>query len=62
MLALARLPDFNRAYHPADLTWSPADATAGLQFPGIVVLISAGHSHLGHGGIAAARPDQLTTI
>jgi len=32
MLALTRLPEFNRAYHASDLTWSPC-AVAGLQFP-----------------------------
>lgn len=32
MLALTRLPEFNRAYHATDLTWSPCDA-ASLQFP-----------------------------
>lgn len=32
MLALTRLPEFNRAYHSADLTWSPEDAAASLQF------------------------------
>jgi hypothetical protein len=33
MLALTRLPEFNRAFHSTDLTWSPGDAAASLQFP-----------------------------
>ncbi len=33
MLALTRLPEFNRAFHSTDLTWSPSDAAASLQFP-----------------------------
>jgi hypothetical protein len=33
MLALTRLPEFNRAFHSADLTWSPNDAAASLEFP-----------------------------
>ena len=33
MLALTRLPEFNRAYHSTDLTWTSSDAAASLQFP-----------------------------
>ena len=33
MLALTRLPEFNRAYHSSDLTWNSCDAAASLQLP-----------------------------
>ncbi|MGC2108154.1 MAG: hypothetical protein WA655_01465 [Candidatus Korobacteraceae bacterium] len=33
MLALTRLPEFNRAFHSADVTWTPSDAAASLPFP-----------------------------
>ena len=33
MWALNRLPEFNRAYHSTDATWTSADAAASLQFP-----------------------------
>lgn len=33
MLDFTRLPEFNRAYHAADLTWTPSEAAASLQFP-----------------------------
>jgi len=32
MFSLIRLPEFNRAYHSTDLTWSASDVAAGLQF------------------------------
>jgi hypothetical protein len=32
MWGLDRLPEFNRAYHSTDATWTSADA-ASLQFP-----------------------------
>jgi len=33
MWALNRLPEFNRAYHSAEATWSSGDVAASLQFP-----------------------------
>ena len=33
MRSLTRLPEFNRAFHSADITWSPSDTAASLQFP-----------------------------
>ncbi len=32
MFSLTRLPEFNRALHSTDLTWTRADAAASLQF------------------------------
>jgi hypothetical protein len=32
MFSLTRLPEFNRALHSTDMTWTRADAAASLQF------------------------------
>ncbi len=32
MFSLTRLPEFNRAYHATDLTWTSSDTAASFQF------------------------------